>query len=154
MLWQMNQDLPDYTKLANYEPPIMTRVQAGDGTLIAEYAKEHRLYVPFNAIPKRVVEAFLAAEDKNFYSHSGIDASGIARAMIDNVINYVNDRRLAGASTITQQVARNFLSNSDRTITRKLKESISARRIEGVSTKQQILELYLNEIPSGRQSFG
>ncbi|MDO8289575.1 MAG: penicillin-binding protein 1A [Parvibaculum sp.] len=154
MLWQMNQDLPDYTKLANYEPPIMTRVHAGDGTLIAEYAKEHRLYVPYNAIPKRVVEAFLAAEDKNFFSHGGVDATGIARAMVDNVVNYMNDRRLAGASTITQQVARNFLLNSDRTITRKLKEALIAMRLEKAYTKEKILELYLNEIYLGMGGYG
>ncbi|MDR3498085.1 MAG: penicillin-binding protein 1A [Parvibaculum sp.] len=154
MLWQMNQDLPDYSKLANYEPPVMTRVHAGDGTLIAEYAKERRLYVPISVIPKRVIDAFLAAEDKNFYSHGGVDASGIARAMVDNIINIVNDRRLAGASTITQQVARNFLLNSDRTLTRKLKEALIALRLEKAYTKDKILELYLNEIYLGMGSYG
>lgn len=154
MLWQMNQDLPDYSKLANYEPPVMTRVHAGDGTLIAEYARERRLYVPINVIPKHVIEAFLAAEDKNFYSHGGVDATGIARAMFDNIINIVNDRRLVGASTITQQVARNFLLNSDRTLTRKLKEALIALRLEKAYTKDKILELYLNEIYLGMGGYG
>ncbi len=154
LLWQMNQDLPDYSKLANYEPPVMTRVQAGDGTLIAEYAHEHRLYVPFNVIPKRVVKAFLAAEDKNFYSHGGVDPRGIVRAMLDNVINVVRDRRLVGASTITQQVARNFLLNSDRTLTRKMKEALIALRLEKAYSKDKILELYLNEIYLGMGSYG
>jgi penicillin-binding protein 1A len=154
LLWQMNQDLPDYSKLANYEPPVMTRVQAGDGTLIAEYAHEHRLYVPFNVIPKRVVNAFLAAEDKNFYSHGGVDPRGIVRAMLDNVINVVRDRRLVGASTITQQVARNFLLNSDRTLTRKLKEALIALRLEKAYSKDKILELYLNEIYLGMGGYG
>ncbi|MGB3808985.1 MAG: penicillin-binding protein 1A [Parvibaculum sp.] len=154
MLWQLNQDLPDYSKLADYEPPVMTRVHAGDGKLIAEYARERRLYVPINVIPKRVIEAFLAAEDKNFYSHGGVDATGIARAMFDNIINIVNDRRLAGASTITQQVARNFLLNSDRTLTRKLKEALIALRLEKAYTKDKILELYLNEIYLGMGGYG
>lgn len=154
MLWQMNQDLPDYSKLANYEPPVMTRVHAGDGKLIAEYARERRLYVPINAIPKRVIDAFLAAEDKNFYSHGGVDATGIARAMVDNILNIINDRRLAGASTITQQVSRNFLLNSDRTLTRKLKEALIALRLEKAYTKDKILELYLNEIYLGMGGYG
>jgi len=154
MLWQMNQDLPDYSKLANYEPPVMTRVHADDGTLIAEYAHEHRLYVPFNVIPKRVVHAFLAAEDKNFYEHGGVDPRGIARAMLDNVINVIRDRRLVGASTITQQVARNFLLNSNRTLTRKMKEALIALRLEKAYSKDKILELYLNEIYLGMGSYG
>tara|TARA_R110000824_G_scaffold366730_2_gene555521 strand:- start:17070 stop:19580 length:2511 start_codon:yes stop_codon:yes gene_type:complete len=154
MLWQMNQDLPDSSKLANYEPPVMTRVHAGDGALIAEYAKEHRLYVPIEAIPQRVVRAFLSAEDKNFYSHGGVDARGIVRAMFDNVLNVIRDRRLVGASTITQQVARNFLLNSDRTLTRKLKEALIAVRLEDAYTKDKILELYLNEIYLGMGGYG
>jgi penicillin-binding protein 1A len=154
MLWQMNQDLPDYTKLANYEPPVMTRVHAGDGTLIAEYAREHRLYVPIEVIPERVIHAFLAAEDKNFYSHGGVDARGIIRAVFDNVINVIRDRRLVGASTITQQVARNFLLSNDRTLTRKLKEALIAMRLEKAYSKDKILELYLNEIYLGMGSYG
>src|SRR5581483_5297469 len=111
-------------------------------------------YVPINAIPQRVIDAFLAAEDKNFYTHGGVDASGIMRAMLDNILNVINDRRLAGASTIPQQVARNFLLNSDRTLTRKLKEALIALRLEKAYTKDKILELYLNEIYLGMGSYG
>ncbi len=154
MVWRLNQDLPDYTKLANYEPPVMTRVHAGDGELIGEFARERRLYVPISAIPPRVVEAFLAAEDKNFYSHGGVDATGIMRAVIDNVFNVLNDRRLVGASTITQQVAKNFLLTSDVTFDRKLKEALIAFRLEQAFTKDRILELYLNEIYLGIGAYG
>lgn len=154
MVWRLNQDLPDYTKLANYEPPVMTRVHAGDGELIGEFARERRLYVPISAIPPRVVEAFLAAEDKNFYSHGGVDATGIVRAMIDNISNVMNDRRLVGASTITQQVAKNFLLSSDVTFDRKLKEALIAFRLEQAFSKDRILELYLNEIYLGIGAYG
>lgn len=154
MMWRLNQDLPDYSRLANYEPPVMTRVHAGDGRLIAEYARERRLYVPINAIPKRVIEAFLAAEDKNFYSHGGVDATGIMRAVVENVFNVMRDRRLVGASTITQQVAKNFLLTSDVTLDRKMKEALLALRLEKAYTKDQILELYLNEIYLGAGSYG
>ncbi|WP_293341433.1 penicillin-binding protein 1A [Parvibaculum sp.] len=154
MVWRLNQDLPDYTRLANYEPPVMTRVHAGDGELIGEFARERRLYVPISAIPPRVVDAFLAAEDKNFYSHGGVDAMGIVRAVFDNVVNVMQDRRLVGASTITQQVAKNFLLSSDVTLDRKLKEALIAIRLEQAFTKDQILELYLNEIYLGIGSYG
>lgn len=154
LLWQMNIELPDYSKLADYEPPVMTRVHAGDGTLIAEYARERRLYVPIDAIPSRVIEAFLAAEDKHFYTHSGIDPIGIARAMVDNVFNVINDRRLVGASTITQQVARNFLLTRDRNAQRKITEILLALRMEKAYSKAKILELYLNEIYLGSGSYG
>jgi len=154
MLWQMNIELPDYSKLANYEPPVMTRVHAGDGELIAEYARERRLYVPINAIPKRLIQAFLAAEDKNFYTHSGVDPVGIARAMVDNVFNVIRDRRLVGASTITQQVARNFLLTRDRNAQRKITEMLLSLRMEKAYTKDKILELYLNEIYLGTGSYG
>ncbi|MEQ9798029.1 PBP1A family penicillin-binding protein [Parvibaculum sp.] len=153
-VWRLNQDLPDYTKLANYEPPVMTRVHAGDGELIGEFARERRLYVPISAIPPRVVEAFLAAEDKNFYSHGGVDARGIVRAVFDNIVNVIQDRRLVGASTITQQVAKNFLLSSDVTFERKLKEALIAIRLEQAFTKDEILELYLNEIYLGIGSYG
>ena len=153
-IWRLNQDLPDYTRLANYEPPVMTRVHAGDGELIGEFARERRLYVPISAIPPRVVEAFLAAEDKNFYSHGGVDARGIVRAVFDNVVNVIQDRRLVGASTITQQVAKNFLLSSDVTLDRKLREALIAIRLEQAFTKDQILELYLNEIYLGIGSYG
>lgn len=154
LLWQMNIELPDYSKLANYEPPVMTRVHAGDGTLIAEYARERRLYVPIDAIPKRVVSAFISAEDKHFFTHSGIDPVGIARAMVDNVFNVINDRRLVGASTITQQVARNFLLTRDRNAQRKITEILLALRMEKAYSKEKILELYLNEIYLGNGSYG
>ncbi|MEQ8266786.1 MAG: penicillin-binding protein 1A [Parvibaculum sp.] len=154
MIWRLNQDLPDYTRLANYEPPVMTRVHAGDGQLIGEFARERRLYVPISAIPPRVINAFLAAEDKNFYSHGGVDATGIVRAVFDNIVNVMQDRRLVGASTITQQVAKNFLLSSDVTIDRKLREALLALRLERAFTKDQILELYLNEIYLGIGSYG
>jgi len=152
--WRLNQDLPDYTRLANYEPPVTTRVHAGDGQLIGEFARERRLYVPISAIPPRLIQAFLAAEDKNFYSHGGVDATGIVRATIDNVFNVLQDRRLVGASTITQQVAKNFLLTSDVTFDRKLREALLALRLERAFTKDQILELYLNEIYLGSGSYG
>ncbi|KAB7740528.1 PBP1A family penicillin-binding protein [Parvibaculum sedimenti] len=154
VLWQMNIELPDYSKLANYEPPVMTRVHAGDGELIAEYARERRIYVPISAIPKRVIQAFLAAEDKNFYTHSGVDPMGIMRAMVDNVFNVLNDRRLVGASTITQQVARNFLLTRDRNAQRKITEILLSLRMEKAYSKEKILELYLNEIYLGTGSYG
>ncbi|MDP3329709.1 penicillin-binding protein 1A, partial [Parvibaculum sp.] len=152
--WRLNDDLPDYSRLANYEPPVMTRVHAGDGQIIGEFARERRVYVPITAIPPRVVEAFLAAEDKNFYSHGGVDATGILRATIDNVFNVMQDRRLVGASTITQQVAKNFLLSSDVTLDRKLREALLALRLERAFTKDQILELYLNEIYLGIGAYG
>jgi len=154
VLWYVSKDLPDYEVLAKYEPPVMTRIHANDGSLIAEYAKERRIYVPINAIPPRVIQAFLAAEDKNFYQHGGLDVQGIVRAMVKNVNNYRNKRRLVGASTITQQVAKNFLLTSDVTMERKLKEAILAIRIERSFSKEQILELYLNEIYLGLSSYG
>lgn len=154
MIWRLSNDLPDYDHLARYEPPVMTRVHAGDGGLIAEYARERRLYVPIEAIPPHVINAFLAAEDKNFYQHDGIDAQGVMRAVLTNIGNIINDRRLQGASTITQQVAKNFLLSSDVTVERKLKEALLALRIEEAFSKQQILELYLNEIYLGLGSYG
>jgi len=154
MIWRLSQDLPDYDHLARYEPPVMTRVHAGDGSLIGEYARERRLYVPIEAIPQPVIDAFLSAEDKNFYAHDGIDARGVMRAVIENIKNVIQGRRLEGASTITQQVAKNFLLSSDVTMERKLKEALLALRIEDAFSKQQILELYLNEIYLGLGSYG
>ncbi|MDE1174648.1 MAG: penicillin-binding protein 1A [Parvibaculaceae bacterium] len=153
-VWHLNRDLPDYSHLANYQPPVMTRVYAADGELLAEYASERRLYVPANAIPQRVINAFLSAEDKNFYSHSGIDVMGIMRAMFDNVENLLSGHRLAGASTITQQVAKNFLLTNSRTFERKLKEALLALKIERAYSKRKILELYLNEIYLGQGAYG
>ena len=154
VVWETTKDLPDYEQLADYAPPVTTRIHASDGTLLAEYARERRLYVPENAIPQRVINAFISAEDKNFYKHGGLDLQGIVRVLVTYVKNYGSGRRLAGASTITQQVAKNFLLTSDRTIERKLKEALLALKIERAYSKSQILELYLNEIYLGSGSYG
>lgn len=156
VLWQASKDLPDYESLASYEPPVMTRIHAHDGSLIAEYARERRIFVPINTIPKRVIAAFLSAEDSRFYEHGGLDMQGIARAVVKFVENKIQggDRRTEGASTITQQVAKNFLLTSDRTIDRKIKEAILAIRIERAYSKDKILELYLNEIYLGIGAYG
>ena len=146
--------LPDVEVLASYEPAVTTRVYAGDGELMSEYAKERRLYLPIQAIPERVKQAFISAEDKNFYDHPGIDATGIARAMVAYAKNYGKGVRAQGASTITQQVAKNFLLSNDRTIDRKVKEAILAFRIESAYPKDEILELYLNEIFFGLNAYG
>ncbi|WP_425450445.1 penicillin-binding protein 1A [Virgifigura deserti] len=147
-------DLPDYRSLAAYEPPVVTRIHAGDGRLLAELAVEKRAFVPIEAIPKRVINAFLAAEDKTFYSHPGVDLPGVLRAIVTNIANLGTDRRPVGASTITQQVAKNFLLSSEVSIERKLKEAILAFRIEQTYSKDRILELYLNEIYLGGGSYG
>lgn len=153
-LWHYGRDLPDYKQLADYEPPTVTRLHAGDGRLIAEYAKERRVFVPVSAMPRRVKQAFIAAEDQNFYRHYGVDLFALARAMATNVVYYVQGRRPVGASTITQQVAKNFLLTNEVSIERKIKEAILAFRIERALTKDRILELYLNEIYLGYGSFG
>ena len=154
LLWHYSKDLPDYTQLQDYEPPVMTRVHAADGSLLAEYAKERRLYLPIQAIPKLVTNAFVAAEDKNFYHHPGIDIYGILRAGMLYVENYGSGRRPQGASTITQQVAKNFLLNNQVSFERKIKEALLALRIERTYSKQKILELYLNEIYLGFGAYG
>ncbi|HYD97878.1 MAG TPA: penicillin-binding protein 1A [Alphaproteobacteria bacterium] len=146
---RLSATLPDHTHLARYEPPVTTRVHAGDGRLLAEFAVERRIYVPIGAIPKLVQNAFLSAEDQHFYQHPGIDPIGLTRAMLTNVQNLVRDRRLVGASTITQQVAKNFLLTNERSIERKLKEALIALRLEEAFGKEKILELYLNEINLG-----
>jgi penicillin-binding protein 1A len=150
----LTQDLPDYDVLAKYEPPVMTRVHAADGQLVAEYARERRLYLPIQAIPDRVKAAFISAEDKNFYQHAGLDYYGILRALVQNVSAYGRGERLVGASTITQQVAKNFLLTNERSIDRKIKEAILALRIEQAYSKDKILELYLNEIFLGLGAYG
>lgn len=147
-------DLPDASELADYRPPTATRVYAGDGTLIGEFSDERRIYVPYEQIPTPLVEAFLAAEDRNFFQHGGIDVSGLGRAMFKNVFNAATGRRLEGGSTITQQVAKNVLLTNESTLGRKLKEAILSSRLEATLTKQQILELYLNEIFLGYRSYG
>jgi penicillin-binding protein 1A len=150
--WKYSRELPDYEQLAKYEPPIMTRLHANDGRLIAEYAKERRLFVPIQAVPKRVISAFLSAEDKNFYEHGGLDFFGIARAALSNFQN--QDRRPQGASTITQQVAKNFLLTNKQDYERKIKEALLSLRIEQTYSKDRILELYLNEIYFGMGAYG
>lgn len=153
-LYHYGRGLPDYQQLADYEPPTVTRFYAGDGRLLAEYALEKRVFVPVDAIPRRVVEAFLAAEDKSFFDHGGIDVRGVARAAIANLKGMGGQRRPVGGSTITQQVAKNFLLSSEVTLERKVKEAILALRIERALSKQRILELYLNEIYLGFGSYG
>lgn len=151
---EYGRDLPDYRQLATYEPPVTTRVHAGDGRLLAEYAIEKRVFVPIHVMPKRILQAFLAAEDKHFYEHQGIDPLGIVRAALTNLKHVGSDRRPAGASTITQQVAKNFLLTNEVSIARKIKEAILAFRIEQAFSKSRILELYLNEIYLGYNSYG
>ncbi|MBL4615330.1 MAG: transglycosylase domain-containing protein, partial [Magnetovibrio sp.] len=146
VFWQYGKGLPDYQQLAHYEPPVMTRVHASDGRLLAEYATEKRVFVPIRAIPRRVLHAVLAAEDKHFYSHPGIDPLGLLRAVLTNIKNYGSGRRPVGASTITQQVAKNFLLTNEVSYARKIKEAILAFRIERAFSKDRILELYLNEV--------
>ena len=154
VFWEFGRDLPDYRQLADYSPPVTTRVHAGDGSLLAEYAVERRVFVPVTVMPKRVIHAFLSAEDKNFYRHPGVDVVGVTRAAITNLRNYGKGRRPVGASTITQQVAQNFLLTKDVSITRKIREAIISFRMERAFTKDEILELYLNQIYLGFGSYG
>ena len=153
-LWYFSSGLPDYKKLESYEPPVSSRVYAGNGTLIAEYAIEKRLFIPYDSIPTIVVNSFLSAEDKNFFNHPGVDLKGIIRASINNFKNIINGKRLQGASTITQQVAKNFLLTNEISLKRKIKEAILAFRIEKAYTKEKILELYLNQIYLGEGTYG
>ena len=153
-LWYFSIGLPDYKKLSNYQPPISSRVYSENGKLIAEYALEKRLFVPYESIPDKVINSFLSAEDKNFFSHSGVDAKGILRAVIKNIKNLSQNKRLEGASTITQQVAKNFLLTNEISMKRKIKEAILAFRIERAYTKERILELYLNQIYLGQGTYG
>jgi penicillin-binding protein 1A len=153
-LWYFGRDLPDYQQLAHYQPPIMTRVHAGDGRLLAEYATERRIFIPIQAIPKPVINAFIAAEDKNFYSHHGVDPISILRAAITDLGRLRANRRPVGASTITQQVAKNMLLSNEISIQRKIKEILLATRIEAALPKDRILELYLNEIYLGSGAYG
>ena len=153
-LWYFSIGLPDYKKLSNYQPPISSRVYSADGKLIAEYAIEKRLFVPFESIPDIVINSFLSAEDKNFFNHPGVDAKGILRATFKNIKNISQNKRLEGASTITQQVAKNFLLTNEVSMKRKVKEAILAFRIERAYTKERILELYLNQIYLGQGTYG
>ena len=154
LIWHYSKDLPDYSQLQDYEPPVMTRVHASDGALLGEYSKERRLYLPIQAVPKMVINAFLAAEDKNFYEHGGIDFTGMARAAVLYAQNFGSNKRPQGASTITQQVAKNFLLTNEVSFTRKIKEALLAMRIERTYSKDKILELYLNEIYLGLGAYG
>jgi penicillin-binding protein 1A len=153
-LWYFSIDLPDYKILANYKPPISSRVHAGDGQLIAEYALQKRLFIPYESIPKNVINSFLSSEDKNFFSHPGVDAKSITRAVVKNLKNFFSKKRLEGASTITQQVAKNFLLTSEVSLKRKIKEAILAFRIERAYSKERIMELYLNQIYLGQGTYG
>jgi penicillin-binding protein 1A len=153
-LWYFSTDLPDYKILANYKPPISSRVHSGGGQLIAEYALQKRLFIPYESVPKNVIYSFLSAEDKNFFSHPGVDAKSITRAIIKNLKNIYSEKRLEGASTITQQVAKNFLLTSEVSIKRKIKEAILAFRIERAYSKERIMELYLNQIYLGEGTYG
>jgi penicillin-binding protein 1A len=153
-IYSLTRDLPSVEALQNYQPPVTTRVYAGNGLVLGEYARERRIFVPIAFVPKLVINAFTSAEDKNFYSHPGIDPSGIMRAAVKDVFNVLQHRRPEGASTITQQVARNFLLNSDVKLSRKIKEAVLAIRIDSTYSKDKILELYLNEIFLGENSYG
>ena len=154
ILWVFSNNLPDYKFLKNYKAPVSSKLYSGGGELVRDFSKEKRIYVPFNAIPPKVINSFLSAEDKNFFSHPGIDAKGILRATINNFQNILNDKRLEGASTITQQVAKNFLLTNEVSLNRKIKEAILAFRIERALTKERILELYLNQIYLGQGAYG
>ncbi|MDA9930248.1 penicillin-binding protein 1A [Alphaproteobacteria bacterium] len=154
VFWTYGKALPDYQKLATYEPPVATRIHAGNGALIAEHATEKRVFVPVEAMPPRLIQAFLSAEDKAFYAHFGVDLRALLRAMVTNAMNYGTGRRPIGASTITQQVTKNFLLTNEVSIDRKIKEAILSLRMERAFTKDQILALYLNEIYLGTGSYG
>ncbi|MEO1611156.1 MAG: penicillin-binding protein 1A [Pseudomonadota bacterium] len=154
VIWMYDRDLPDHEGLANYQPATLTRVYSGEGKVIAEYARERRIFTPIDEMPDLVKHAFISAEDKNFYQHSGVDGLGVVKAMIDNVERVISGQRLRGASTITQQVIKNFLLNEDSAVERKIKEFILSSRIESALSKDRILELYLNEIFLGQNAYG
>ena len=154
VFWKWGQDLPPYHQLSRYEPPVASRVHAGDGALLAEFATQKRLFVPVKAMPPQLVHAFLSAEDKAFFQHPGVDPVALARAVVTNIAAMGTGKRPIGASTITQQVAKNFLLTNELSIDRKIKEAILAIRMERAFSKEQILALYLNEIYLGYGSYG
>jgi len=154
ILWSFSNNLPDYKFLKNYKASVSSKVYSGDGELVNDFSTEKRIFVPYNAIPKKVINSFLSAEDKNFFSHPGVDAKGVLRAVINNISNIASSKRLEGASTITQQVAKNFLLTNEVSYNRKIKEAILAFRIERVLSKERILELYLNQIYLGEGTYG
>jgi penicillin-binding protein 1A len=154
ILWNFSSNIPDYKFLKNYKPPVSSKVYSGNGDLVADFSKEKRIFVPYSSIPINVINAFLSAEDKNFFTHPGVDAKGVLRATINNIQNILQSKRLEGASTITQQVAKNFLLTNEISLNRKIKEAILAFRIERVLSKERILELYLNQIYLGSGAYG
>ena len=154
VLWTFSNNIPDYKFLKSYKPPVSSKVYSGNGDLVADFSKEKRIFVPYNSIPKNVINAFLSAEDKNFFYHPGVDAKGILRAIVNNIKNLLTSKRLEGASTITQQVAKNFLLTNEVSLNRKIKEAILAFRIERALHKERILELYLNQIYLGSGAYG
>ena len=154
ILWTYSNKLPDYKFLKNYKPPVSSKLYSGSGVLVSDFSSEKRIFVPYEAIPSTVINSFLSAEDKNFFNHPGVDAKGIVRAVKNNIYNLMNSKRLEGASTITQQVAKNFLLTNEVSFDRKIKEAILAFRIERALTKERILELYLNQIYLGEGSYG
>ncbi len=154
ILWGFSNKIPDYKFLKNYKPPVSSKMYSGNGELVADFSKEKRIFVPYSAIPENVINAFLSAEDKNFFSHPGVDAKGVMRAIVNNIQNIMSSKRLEGASTITQQVAKNFLLTNEVSINRKIKEAILAFRIERALSKERILELYLNQIYLGSGAYG
>ena len=154
VLWAFSSNLPDYKFLKSYKPSVSSKVYSGDGELVNDFSTEKRIFVPYNAISEKIINSFLSAEDKNFYSHPGVDAKGVMRAIINNISNIASSRRLEGASTITQQVAKNFLLTNEVSLNRKIKEAILAFRIERALSKERILELYLNQIYLGGGAYG
>ncbi|MDC1254541.1 transglycosylase domain-containing protein [Pelagibacteraceae bacterium] len=154
VLWAFSNNLPDYKFLKNYKPAVSSKVYSGDGELVNDFSSEKRIFVPYKAISEKVINSFLSAEDKNFFYHPGVDAKGVLRAVVNNVSNIITSRRLEGASTITQQVAKNFLLTNEVSLNRKIKEAILAFRIERALSKERILELYLNQIYLGEGTYG
>jgi len=154
ILWAFSNKLPDYKFLKSYKPPVSSKVYSGEGELVSDFSQEKRIFIPYNSIPNKVINSFISAEDKNFFSHPGIDAKSITRAIIKNLKNYFSEKRLEGASTITQQVAKNFLLTSEVSLKRKIKEAILAFRIERAYSKERIMELYLNQIYLGEGTYG
>merc|ERR1711991_147503 len=154
ILWIYSNNLPDYKFLKNYKAPVSSKVYSGEGELVSDFSTEKRIFVPYNAIPNVIINSFLSAEDKIFFSHPGVDARGVIRAVINNISNIMSNKRLEGASTITQQVAKNFLLTNEVSLNRKIKEAILALRIERALSKERILELYLNQIYLGSGAYG
>ena len=154
ILWVFSNKLPDYKFLKSYKAPVSSKVYSGEGELVNDFSSEKRIFVPYSSIPEKIINAFLSAEDKNFFSHPGVDAKGVLRAIKNNIANLITSKRLEGASTITQQVAKNFLLSNEISINRKIKEAILAFRIERALSKERILELYLNQIYLGSGSYG